>query len=272
MTKIKTATIEIASNGLKVFYRKFGSGPPLILFHGGWASGDLNWSMYFDDFSEKFTVYVPDHRGHGRTNNPDNKFTSYGQLAWDMIEFIRELKLDTKPVIMGHSSGALISLHISIYQPEMIARQVLIGIHPYLGDSEHWKQGTEKFFCTESHRRPPAKWRYTLAHPFKSLVLWSVHKSTPWFQLLLQAWPMWSCPLDLDDSDYAKVSCPTLVLMGTRDEFGSIEEANDLMQRIKGACLMIVPDANHLFVMEQPKRLLKRVLPFLCHGPSNAID
>jgi alpha-beta hydrolase superfamily lysophospholipase len=48
---------------------------------------------------------VVDHRGHGRTNNPENKFTSYGRLAWDMVEFIKEHKkviikriLATKPI------------------------------------------------------------------------------------------------------------------------------------------------------------------------------
>lgn len=271
MTKIKTATIEIASNGLKVFYRKFGSGPPLILFHGGWATGDLNWSMYFDDLGEKFTVYVPDHRGHGRTNNPDSKFTSYGQLAWDMIEFIKELKLTIKPVVMGHSSGALISLHISVYQPEMILRQVLIGVHPFLGVSAHWKRGMENFFCTDNYKNPPRKWRYIFAHPLNSVALSRAHKSTHWYKLLSQAWPMWISPLGLDDSDYSKATCPTLALMGSHDEFGSIKEAQHLTLRLKSASFIEVPNANHLFVITHPQRLLKRVMPFLCYGPSNTI-
>ena len=213
-----------------------------------------------------FTVYAPDHRGHGRTNNPDGKFSSFGALAWDMIGFVEALKLSQKPVVMGHSSGAMISLYMSIYQPDMIVRQVLISIHPFLGVSEHWKCGTEKFFNTGDFRKPPDKWTFILKQPRNAIVLWWVHRATPWFKLLHQAWAMWGRPSELELSDYKKISIPSMVLMGTKDEFGSVDEAKELAARIKGAKFCEVPGADHMFVVDHPEWLQERVLPFLKEG------
>lgn len=253
----------IISNGLKISYLIGGSGPPLILFHGGWMTGKMNWSEHFDALGKHFTVISPDHRGHGRTHNPEAKFNSYRRLAWDMIGFIEALNLDRKPVVMGHSSGALISLHISAFAPHLIARQVLIGIHPFIGVSDTFKRGMEKVFSTTDYTKPPTKWQYICRHPLNSLALWWAHQETPWFELLYQAWPMWIKPLALEKSDYNKITCPTLVITGSRDEFGSAEEAKALSKRISNANFIILKGENHMFVVDKPHLLQLNCIDFL---------
>ena len=41
-----TATSEafVEANGLRIYYRETGEGPPLILVHGGLATGEVMWS------------------------------------------------------------------------------------------------------------------------------------------------------------------------------------------------------------------------------------
>ena len=260
MTAISEHRMQVGD--LQIFYKKMGNGRPLILLHGGWATGTLNWSNHYQALSEKFEVYSPDHRGHGKTNNPTGKFCSYGNLAWEIISFIEGLNLRQKPIIIGHSSGALISLHISIFQPDLLAAQVLIGIHRRIGISACFKQGMENFFHTNDYRNPPAKLDYILRNPLWSLALWHAHK-TPWFTLLRQAWPMWIKPLRLTDEDFKKIEIPTLMVHGDNDEFGSLDDARDLHSVIPDAQLETITGADHMFVISQAKRLRTIILPFI---------
>ena len=59
--------------GAQIFYRVFGSGPPLLLLHGFFGTGDL-WVPFLDELSASYRVIVPDMRGHGRSTNPSSRF------------------------------------------------------------------------------------------------------------------------------------------------------------------------------------------------------
>lgn len=255
--------IDCKSSNLRVCYSCFGSGPPLILLHGGWLTGDLNWVGYYDDLAKYFTVIVPDCRGHGGTNNPEGGFTSYGRMAWEIIEFIEALKLDLPPVVMGFSSGAIISLHMSVFEPELMARQVLLSIHPYVGKSKKYDEGMKEIFVTTSHRHPPKKWHYILRHPLYSLALKDAHKETPWFELLCQSWAMWIKPLELEKSDYDKITCPTLLMTGSKDEFGTIGEAEEINSFIKGAKFVALDGEDHMVAVQKPSLIQSHALAFM---------
>ncbi len=263
---VKTRQHCISCNGLNISYLTMGAGPPLLLLHGGWETGSLNWANHFEELAKHYFVISPDHRGHGKTNNPGGEFTSYGHLAWDMIGFIEALNLDQKPMVMGHSSGAVISLHMSIYQPDLLDRQVLIGIHPYIGASKSYLHGVEMFFETSDWRKPPDKWHYIFRHPMISAALWWAHRKTPWFELLRAVWPMWTKPFELEKSDYSKITCPSLVITGEEDEFGTVQEARELAKLIKNSEFKTIAHANHMFVNDRPELLQKNVLPFLGVG------
>jgi len=253
----------IDCNGMRIFYREMGCGPTLILFHGGWATGKINWSSNYKELAKHFRIISPDHRGHGNTNNPGGRFSSFAHLAWDMIGFIEALDLKQKPLVMGHSSGAMISLHISVFQPELIKRQVLIAIHPHIGVSDKFRRGQEEFFGTDDYRYPPKKWRYIVSHPIYSLALWWAHRQTPWYRLLHAAWPMWIKPPTLERQDYDKIVAPTMVIIGTEDEFGTVGEARELADWIRGSQFETVCGAKHMFVVDTPQKLQELAIPFL---------
>ncbi|MBN2861513.1 MAG: alpha/beta hydrolase, partial [Bacteroidales bacterium] len=46
---------------MKLFYRKYGEGPPLVILHGLMGSSD-NWVSIAKMISTSFTVYLPDMR------------------------------------------------------------------------------------------------------------------------------------------------------------------------------------------------------------------
>ena len=45
-------------NGINMYYEVFGSGPPLVLIHGGTGTGQFQWKPYISNFSEYFQVFI----------------------------------------------------------------------------------------------------------------------------------------------------------------------------------------------------------------------
>lgn len=54
-----------------------------------------------------------------------------------------------------------------------------------------------------------------------------------------------------------------LLLYGTEDRFGTIENANDLAKRLKQARLVFIEGAGHMAIREQPERLLEEIASFV---------
>lgn len=88
------------------FYREV-PGPPgaptVVLLHGWFASGGLNWFQAFDTLGEHYRVIAPDLRGHGRGLRTRRRFT-LADCADDVAALCEEL--GTGPAhVVGYSLG-----------------------------------------------------------------------------------------------------------------------------------------------------------------------
>src|SRR5262249_17854787 len=109
---------------IRLHYKEYGSGQPLILLHGGTANMEA-WTEQIPALAQHFRVITLDTRGHGQSTNPSGKF-SYRLLADDTAAFIRALNL-SKPVIFGYSDGGQAALELGIRYPDMPGALVLGG-------------------------------------------------------------------------------------------------------------------------------------------------
>ncbi|MGH9202543.1 MAG: alpha/beta fold hydrolase [Vicinamibacterales bacterium] len=57
-----------ASNGTVISYDKDGSGPPLVLVHGGFSDHRTNWAFIQPTLRDRFTTYAIARRGRGETD------------------------------------------------------------------------------------------------------------------------------------------------------------------------------------------------------------
>jgi esterase len=69
---------------MKLFFRKYGNGPPLFILHGLYGSSD-NWVTIARNLSESFTVYLPDQRNHGQSPHADNH--DYDSMSRDLFDY-----------------------------------------------------------------------------------------------------------------------------------------------------------------------------------------
>jgi pimeloyl-ACP methyl ester carboxylesterase len=120
--------MEASINGMDMYYEIRGDGEPLVLLHGGGGIG-ANWNLVFKDPPKGYQLIVPDLRGHGRSTNPENKFT-FKQSARDVLALTDHLGIERFKAI-GMSLGAKTLLHVATLQPNRVEAMVLVSATPY---------------------------------------------------------------------------------------------------------------------------------------------
>jgi 2-hydroxy-6-oxonona-2,4-dienedioate hydrolase len=119
-------------DGIRTRYYEAGSGPVLVLFHGGhFGSHDAadcadDWSLNFDELAKWFHVVAVDKIGQGFTDNPksDEDYTM-AAVVQHAYGFLKALGLgNVHPV--GHSRGAYLVARLVIEHPELFSSCILL--------------------------------------------------------------------------------------------------------------------------------------------------
>jgi pimeloyl-ACP methyl ester carboxylesterase len=104
-----------------------GTGPTLVLLHGGGDSGEHSFVRQLDVFSEHHRIVAPDQVGQGRTPDVSGPL-SYTSMMQDTAALLRQLKLQHTDVI-GFSDGGILALMLAIQHPELVRRLIISGVN-----------------------------------------------------------------------------------------------------------------------------------------------
>lgn len=110
-------------NGLKLYYQKSGTGPPLLLLHGNGQTHKI-FDKAVPELAKHFSVYAIDSRGHGQSD-----FVSeyhYTDIAEDVKCFIENQCLDC-PILYGLSDGGIIGLLLACKYPHLLSQIIISG-------------------------------------------------------------------------------------------------------------------------------------------------
>jgi esterase len=116
---------------MKLFYRKYGKGQPLIILHGLYGSSD-NWITIAKSLSDSYTVYLPDQRNHGQS--PHDDIHNYDSMRDDLFELAGDLKLN-RFFLAGHSMGGKTAIAFALKWPEMINGLLIADISPFINEN-----------------------------------------------------------------------------------------------------------------------------------------
>ena len=110
---------------LKIFYKKTGSGKPMIFLHNG-GNSHIIWDHQVEYFSRTHTCYAFDLPGYGMSVNPDIRYPL--ELYTSFLDaFIAGQNL--APVtLVGNCIGSATSLTYAMKKPDNVARLVLFNI------------------------------------------------------------------------------------------------------------------------------------------------
>lgn len=125
-TALSEHTVDV--DGRPIFYVETGSGPTVVLLHGGGpgASGVSNYSRNIDALARHYRVIVPDMPGYGRSTKTLDQSDPFGALAGAIGGLLDVLGIDSAHLV-GNSYGGAAALRLALDAPERVGRLVLMG-------------------------------------------------------------------------------------------------------------------------------------------------
>lgn len=114
---------------LKLNYKDFGTGRPMVILHGLFGSLD-NWFSLAKAFANDHHVYLVDQRNHGQS--PHTSSHTYAAMAEDLFHFFQQNDI-IDAVLIGHSMGGKTALHFAAAHPELVEKLIVVdmGVKAY---------------------------------------------------------------------------------------------------------------------------------------------
>jgi N-formylmaleamate deformylase len=180
---------DLLVNDVQLHYYRTGHGEkrPLVLVHG-FSDNGLCWTPVARELESEYDVIMPDMRAHGLSERmePGKKV----DMAADLAGLILTLGLK-RPIVVGHSMGAMVTYQIGVRFPELASALVL-------EDPPWWlSQPVQSAPPSEPAENPIAKWAKSLPSQTLDELLAQYRKEHPnWPEELIR--PMCEAKKQLD--------------------------------------------------------------------------
>lgn len=270
-------------DGVQVHVRIMGTGEPVFLLHGSFASLHT-WDRWQQEMSPYYQTISLDFPGHGLTG-PDSlkrySIADYSQLVHALAQ---KLNL-TQFHVAGNSMGGAVALQMASDRPGAILSLNLIDAAGALPAEVTVQDSLAK----------PAKtggaWIIRLAtHPVFSKLLLSC---TPKFLFALNMKQVYGDDSKVTDEvttryyelmlregnrratldrlsqrrksaiQFARITMPTLILWGGKDSWIPLAQGQRLQKAIPGSNLLVFETAGHVPMEEMPTETVAEYLSFL---------
>jgi pimeloyl-ACP methyl ester carboxylesterase len=119
-----------------------GRSVPTLLLHHGLASSQHIWDLMLPRLARRFRIVTYDARGHGRSAKPTTGY-GFATVVGDALAVMGATR-SRRPVVVGHSWGAMVALELAARHPRSVAAAVFVdgGIAP-VGEGRPWHEVRE---------------------------------------------------------------------------------------------------------------------------------
>jgi len=117
----------ITVDGVRLHYLEKGEGPPVVLIHGNVVTAeDFVLSGVFDRVARNHRVIAFDRPGYGYSERPQGSLWTAIEQADLLQEAFDQMGIE-RPIVVGHSWGALVAMELALGQPDAVSGLVLLG-------------------------------------------------------------------------------------------------------------------------------------------------
>jgi len=224
-----------------IHYREYGSGRPLVFLHGGWGYQIYPFDSQIEAFSSAFQIIIPDRTGYGRSARLESLPMDFHQrAAGETVQLVEALGLE-RPILWGHSDGAVIAAMMGLRWPEQLAGVILEAFHYY-----RFKPGSTGFFETMAGNPNGLGERICSAlskdHGEDYWQKAIINNGNAWLQLANES----NSPMqDLYGGKLSGLTVPTQFIHGSRDPRTEPGELEAVRRELPGAQFAILHDAGH---------------------------
>ncbi len=263
-------------DGTSLFYKDWGSGPPLVFSHGWPLTADAFEDQMFFLAEHGFRCIAHDRRGHGRSSQPWNG-NDMDTCADDLAQLMDHLGIK-KAGHVGHSAGGgELARYIARHGAHRVEKAVLISAVPPLmlktasspnglamsvfdglrqnvvtNRVQFWKDLSAVFF---GYNRPGAKASVGVSESF---FVQSSMASFPASYFWIKAFS------ETDQTeDLKKMTMPCMVIHGDADQLVPIDNSGKLQAKlIKNCKLKVYEGAPHGLCTTEKDRVNADLLEF----------
>ena len=253
----------------RLFYEARGSGPAVVLIHGGFLDHTM-WDPQMPALADSNRVIRFDVRGHGKSAAVPDTFSHHE----DLRKLISQLELD-RPVLVGHSLGGRIAIDYALAYPDESGALVLVGpgLSGFALDSPELAE-----FSTQASQAHSSG-DYDLATEFFQRAWTDGPSRTPedvdpgvrekvraLIRYNAQRWRPESVVAHLDPpatDRLADISVPMLIIVPELDMPDILEIAAMLEAQVSDVRIVRIPNAAHMVNLETPARFEQVLLEFL---------
>lgn len=257
---------KVEVDGQQIAYRAAGSGPPLVLLHGGLVDSRA-WRREIDAFSDEFQVIAWDAPGCGESSDPQPDVT-LDYYADSVAGLIDALEL-SRAHLLGHSFGGGLALAVYKRHSRLVRSMILVSAYAGWAGSlspEEVEQRRQR--AERNARRPTQEWiDEFLATLFDETTPRHLVEETR--RIMLDTRPEGMLPMlnafaeaDLTDV-LGRVTVPTLLLYGDKDQRSPRPVAESMSSSIPTSRLAFVAEAGHDVNVEAPDVFDNEVRSFL---------
>lgn len=240
-------TIQI--NNIEMYYEEYGNGKPLVLLHG-FGGSSQNWHPFIDKLSKHYRLIVVDLRGHGRSTNPDNRFT-HREAAIDVLLLLDKLGIDRFSA-MGMSTGGMTLLHMATSQPKRIDSMVLVST------TTHFPEQARAIMRGASFERMPKE----VQEMYRACAKRGdeqIHQLIALFNALGNNYD----DMNFTSQSLSSITARTLIVHGDRDNFFPVEIPINIQRSISNAELWIIKNGEHVPIYDSKVPFIQTALQFL---------
>lgn len=252
---------------MKLHYRSYGSGEPLIILHGLFGSLN-NWHTLAGRLGEHFHVLPVDLRNHGQS--PHSEATSYALMADDLLEFMHVHGV-TAAHLLGHSMGGKTAMEFALRHPGMVDRLVVVDIAPraYKSAQEEIMTAMESVDLSRYRTRGEIERALEENIPdirVRQFILTNLKRRVGG----LYEWKINLAALRASSSEIGKPQesenpfhRPTLFLAGGNSMYIRPGDHSSILRLFPNASFRTIQGAGHWVHAEAPEEFLRIVLDFL---------
>jgi pimeloyl-ACP methyl ester carboxylesterase len=129
LIELQTSALAPGVSPVRIHYRDAGRGPSIVILHGGWGYDVYPFDRQIAALEADHRIVIPDRTGYGGSGRLKRQAIDFHRRAADeTLAVIDALGLE-RPVVWGHSDGAVISLLMALTAPERVGAVIAEATH-----------------------------------------------------------------------------------------------------------------------------------------------
>jgi 3-oxoadipate enol-lactonase len=241
------------SGGVSLHFEEEGSGPALVLVHGGLVDC-RSWERQRSLASE-LRLIMPDTRGFGQSTGPLTGLRVH-DLADDVIRLLDHLGVESS-YLLGFSMGGMTVQACALLHPERVRGIILVSTRCGGLPLRAANRGPEEVPGHVRRAFSPSFLQGNEEFLERYIAMAVENESKGWYdvrQAMTHAF---------DADQIGSIACPALVIHARDDASIPVVEAERLSAALASARLVVVEDSGHTIQIERPELFNELVVNFV---------